>query len=236
MSHKPACKKALSNHITGRQVDHQRLQIEPRVHMYPFRTPAKRVAKRVSTLPPTLPQLCQLSRPCLHVDLFLIMASSSSATAPSSRTTRSSHTATAASSSMVRPNHVLREWSYPPVAPAIVLDVHDDSPQRESKIYTYPVATFVTNFVRHTVDNIYASVVDEQQQQHQQLQHSLDEAATLLDSSHPSAPATAAAIPVSPGVPATSSSASSLRHHDHHQHQHSPNALIHASAPATAAT
>ena len=60
---------------------------------------------------------------------------------------------------------LLREWSnpHPPVAPAVVLnevstDVSaDDDPrsgQDQPKVYSYPVATFVSNLVRTTVDGV----------------------------------------------------------------------------------
>ena len=76
-----------------------------------------------------------------------------------------SDNASAPNSAMASPPPLLREWSYtgpqqsaspePPVAPAVV--VEEESPTK-----SYPVATFVSNFVRNSIDhiNVYAGIAE----------------------------------------------------------------------------
>ena len=98
------------------------------------------------------------------------MEGSDEATASIATATAESSTATEAAimpaSASLTPRALLREWSSntssdpPPVAPAVVLnETSDGSAQQQSRpsaspIYSYPVATFVSNFVRQGVIEI----------------------------------------------------------------------------------
>ena len=69
--------------------------------------------------------------------------------------------------SMASPPLLLREWSYsvpqdnevsPPVAPAVV--VEEEQSKNTPPQYTYPVASFVSSFVRNSIDHIYTGIAE----------------------------------------------------------------------------